>query len=123
MREQQKSGLRPPQTKEELERNPPSVHPLVRTHPETGRNSVYAGGFTIGIVDMPDAEARELLDWIERFVTQPRFVYRHRWRLHDLVFWDNRSAMHLATVHPESMRRHMHRTTIKGDTPVLRHTG
>lgn len=112
-------GLRPPQTQAERDRNPPVSHPLVRTHPETGRRALYAGGFTVGIEGMPDREALELLDWIERWVTQARFVHRHRWHLHDLVFWDNRCAMHLASSYPESMRRHMHRTTIAGDAPYL----
>ena len=115
-----KQGIRPPQTKEELDRNPPSNHPMVRTHPETGKNAIYAGGFTIGVEGMPDAEAMELLDWVEKHSTQPKFVHRHKWRLNDLVFWDNRRAMHLATVYPPEMRRHMHRTTVKGNAPFLR---
>lgn len=114
-----KQGLRPPQTEEERNRNPPATHPLVRTHPETGRRALYAGGFTTGIEGLPDDEAFALLDWIERWVTAPRFVHRHRWRLHDMVFWDNRRAMHLATTYPETMRRHMHRTTVAGDQPFL----
>ncbi len=112
-------GLRAPQTDEEKRRNPPVTHPLVRTHPETGRPALYAGGFTIGIEGMPDPEAMALLEWIEQWVTRPDFVHRHRWRLHDLVFWDNRCAMHLATTYPETQRRHMHRTTLKGDAPYL----
>ena len=115
-----RQGLRPPQTQEERDRNPPVSHPMVRTHPETGRRALYAGGFTISIEGMPDAEAVELLDWVERWATQPRFVHRHAWRLHDVVFWDNRCAMHLASNYPETMRRHMHRTTIAGDAPYCR---
>jgi len=118
-REQKKAGLRPPQTKEEQERNPPVEHPMVRTHPETGRKAIYAGGFTVGVAGMPEDEASALLDWVETHVTQPHCVYRHKWRLHDLVFWDNRCAMHHATEFPEHMRRHMHRTTVKGDAPFF----
>lgn len=114
-----RAGLRPPQSKEERDRNPPTAQPMVRTHPETGRRALYAGGFTIGVEGMPEAEAMALLDETERWATQPRFVHRHRWRLHDLVFWDNRRVMHLATVYPEDEPRHMHRTTVKGDAPYL----
>lgn len=114
-----RQGLRPPQTEEERRRNPPATHPLVRTHPETGRPALYAGGFTIGISGMPDDEAMRLLEWIEQWVTRPEFVYRHCWRLRDIVFWDNRCVMHFATPYPEAQRRHMHRTTIKGDAPYL----
>jgi taurine dioxygenase len=118
-REQQRSGLRPAQSRAENDRNPPVEHPLVRTHPETGRRALYAGGFTVGISGVSDDDGRALLEWIEQWVTRPEFVHRHKWRLHDLVFWDNRCAMHCATPYPETMRRHMHRTTIKGDAPFL----
>jgi taurine dioxygenase len=114
-----RAGLRPPQSQEERDRNPPVAQPMVRTHPETGRRALYIGGFTIGIEGMEDGEAVALLDELERWATQPRFVHRHQWRLHDLVFWDNRCAMHLATLYPPEERRHMHRTTVKGDAPFL----
>lgn len=118
-REQQNVGIRPPQTKEEQDRNPPVEHPMIRTHPETGEPAIYAGGFAIRVKDVSEEESRELLAWVEQWVTQPKYVYRHRWRLHDLVFWDNRRAMHHATDYPGDQRRHMHRTTVKGDAPFL----
>jgi taurine dioxygenase len=114
-----KAGLRPPMSKEEFERNPPLSHPLVRTHPETGRRCLYSGGFTIGIEGMAEDDALALLDALERHATQPRFVHRHSWRLHDLVFWDNRRVMHHAFDYPEGETRHMHRTTVKGTAPYL----
>ncbi len=118
-REQEKSGMRPAQTREEQDRNPPVEHPMIRTHPESGEPALYAGGFAVRVAGLSDSESTELLDWVEKWVTQPKYVYRHRWKLHDLVFWDNRRAMHHATVYPEEQRRHMHRTTVKGDAPFL----
>jgi taurine dioxygenase len=116
-RESEKYGVRPPQTKEEQERNPPVEHPMIRVHPETGEPAIYAGGFAVRVKDVSEDESRELLDWVEKWVTQPKYVYRHCWKLHDLVFWDNRRVMHHATEYPEHMRRHMHRTTVRGDAP------
>ena len=118
-RESQKYGVRPAQTQEEQDRNPPVEHPMIRTHPETGEPALYAGGFAVRVKDVPGDESQALLDWVEKWVTQAKYVYRHRWRLHDLVFWDNRRAMHHATEYPEQQRRHMHRTTVKGDAPYL----
>ena len=114
-RESAKAGMRPQQTKEEQDRNPPVEHPMIRTHPETGEPAIYAGGFVVSIKNAPE----ELLAWVNDWVAQPKYVYRHKWRLHDLVFWDNRRVMHHATPYPESQRRHMHRTTIKGSAPYL----
>jgi len=114
-RESAKAGMRPQQTKEEQDRNPPVEHPMIRTHPETGEPAIYAGGFVVSIKNAPE----ELLAWVNDWVAQPKYVYRHKWRLHDLVFWDNRRVMHHATPYPETQRRHMHRTTIKGSAPYL----
>ena len=114
-RESAKAGMRPQQTKEEQDRNPPVEHPMIRTHPETGEPAIYAGGFVVSIKNAPE----ELLTWVNDWVAQPKYVYRHKWRLHDLVFWDNRRVMHHATPYPESKRRHMHRTTVKGSAPYL----
>jgi len=114
-RESAKAGMRPQQTKEEQDRNPPVEHPMIRTHPETGEPAIYAGGFVVSIKNAQE----ELLTWLNDWVAQPKYVYRHKWRLHDLVFWDNRRVMHHATPYPESQRRHMHRTTVSGSAPYL----
>ena len=119
-RESAKAGMRPAQTKEEQDRNPPVEHPMIRTHPETGEPAIYAGGFAVSIKGFSSEEGEKLLNWVERWVTQPQYVYRHKWRLHDLVFWDNRRVMHHATPYPENQRRHMHRTTLRGDAPFYR---
>lgn len=110
---------RPPLTPEQRAKTPPVEHPLVRTHPVTSRKALYVNpGFTTGIVGMPREESQPILDFLFRHATRPEFVYRHKWRIHDLIFWDNRCTMHYAlSDYDFSVRRHMHRTTIAGDVP------
>ena len=111
-------GLNEPITPEQLARTPPVIHPLVREHPETGRKSLFLSpGFTTGIVGMTREESAALLDFLADHASQPRFVYRHAWRPNDIVFWDNRTLMHYAIndYDYEKDRRHMHRTTIRGE--------
>ena len=107
---------------EQKDRVPPVAHPLFRTHPETGRKSVFANPqHTIGIEGMDDSESRPLLDRLFDHCAQARFTFRHKWRAGDLVFWDNRCALHIADlsrVGDPAYQRHMHRTTIMGDRPV-----
>ena len=99
----------------------PSVHPAVRTHPESGRNAIYLSeSLTRQLEGMSIEQSRPLIKEICDFATQPRFVYQHRWRCGDLVFWDNRSAMHRATpFDDQKYQRVMHRTTLQGDKPFL----
>ena len=98
------------------------LQPMVRTHPETGRQALYVSPrFTIGIADMDDAEAQPLLDRLFEIMLEPRFRYRHTWRDGDLVVWDNRCLNHQACGGyslPDTRR--MHRTTIRGDKPFYR---
>jgi taurine dioxygenase len=97
---------------------PEISHPLVRTHPETGRKALYLSpGLTLGIEGLNEA-GQALLKMLNEHATQPAFTYRHRWKLHDVLFWDNRCTIHLATGYDPQYTRHMHRTTIKGDRPV-----
>ena len=99
-------------------RVPEVSHPLVRTHPETGRKALYLSpGLTVGIEGLNEA-GQALLKMLNEHATQPAFTYRHRWQLHDVLFWDNRRTIHLATAYDPQYTRHMHRTTIKGDSPV-----
>jgi taurine dioxygenase len=98
---------------------PPVNHPVVRAHPITGRGALFVSeGFTTRINELDDAESRSLLDRLFAHSVEPRFIYRHAWKPHDLVFWDNRSTMHLATGCPASERRTLYRTTVRGDRPV-----
>ncbi|MEO6386812.1 MAG: TauD/TfdA family dioxygenase [Croceibacterium sp.] len=96
---------------------PPVVHPLVRTMPY-GRKALYVGGHCIGIEGMDDAEGAALVDELYAHATQDKYVFRHQWRQHDLVIWDNRCTMHAATpLLSNQYRRDMRRTTINESGP------
>jgi len=101
--------------KENRRLNPPVCQPLVRAHPETGREALYIGESARAFEGMTPAESKPLLDFLIRHATQPRFVYRHRWQAGDLLVWDNRSTIHLALGdYDPSEVRQMERTTVKG---------
>lgn len=112
-------GIRRPQlTAEQLAEVRTVEHPVVRTHPETGRKGLFVNeNFTTHIVGVPEEESRQILAELFAHSARPEFVYRHQWQPNDLLFWDNRSLIHLATGCPNHLRRRMHRTTIQGDAP------
>ena len=113
-----RSPWRPKLTQEQLDQVQPTVHPVVRTHPETGRKALFVSEhFTTRILGLPEADSRALLDELFALSTRPEHVYRHAWQPHDMVFWDNRSVMHLAAGTPDHLRRKLYRTTIEGDVP------
>jgi taurine dioxygenase len=113
-----RSPWRPPLSAAQLAQVQPVQHPIVRTHPETGRKALFVSEhFTTRIVGLPESESRELLTELFAHSVRPEHVYRHRWQPHDMVFWDNRSVMHLAGGCPDHMRRRLNRTTIEGDAP------
>jgi taurine dioxygenase len=96
----------------------PVVHPIVRTHPETGRKALFVSEhFTTRILGVSEGKSHDLLSALFAHSVQPEHLYRHRWLPHDMVFWDNRSVMHLATGCPDDQRRKLYRTTIEGDVP------
>jgi alpha-ketoglutarate-dependent 2,4-dichlorophenoxyacetate dioxygenase len=98
---------------------PPVSQAVVRTHPATGRKSLYLGSHASHILGRPVEEGRALLRELLEFATQPQFVYRHVWRQHDLVMWDNRCALHRGRPWDERRyRRVMHRTTVAGAGPT-----
>ena len=89
------------------------THPLVPAHPETGRRGFYSTlGYIIGIGGMAQDQAIALLQELQAWQSDERFVYRHRWEPGMLVMWDNRSVLHRATGGYEGYRRELHRTTI-----------
>ena len=94
-------------------------HPLIRTHPVSGRKGLYLSPrFTIGIEGMDDDEAQPLLDLLFEHVIQEGNIYRHKWRLGDFVFWDNRSVNHRACGgYAMDDIRLLHRTSTRGDQP------
>ena len=98
---------------------PQFVHPVIRTHPETGRKAIYVNRLmTEHIVDMDKGESDEILDILHAHLEQPQFVHEHVWRPGDLLMWDNRCTLHARTDFDPKERRKLRRMTIKGDRPV-----
>jgi len=113
-----RSPWRPALTQAQIDEVRPVVHPVVRTHPETGRKALFVSEhFTTRIVGLPEDESRDLLDELFARSVALGLIYRHRWQPHDIVFWDNRSVLHLAAGTPDHIRRKLYRTTIEGSTP------
>ena len=92
---------------------------LVRTHPVTGRTSLYLSSHAGAIIGRPMPEARVLLRDLTEHATQPAFVYVHRWRPWDFVMWDNRQMMHRVRRYDATQPRDMRRTTVAGDAPTV----
>jgi taurine dioxygenase len=99
--------------------NPPVSHPVIRTHPVSGRKGLFVqDGFTTRINELKTAESRALLAMLYAHSVKPEFVVRWKWRLGDVAFWDNRVTQHYATDDYRPARRVMNRATIVGDRPV-----
>jgi len=113
-----KNPWRPKLSQAQIDQVAPAVQPVVRTHPETGRKALFVSEhFTTRIVGLEQQESDELLADLFAHSVKPGLVYRHQWKPYDLVFWDNRSLMHLAAGTPDHLRRKLFRTTIEGDKP------
>ncbi|MGA7265805.1 MAG: TauD/TfdA family dioxygenase [Stellaceae bacterium] len=110
---------RPKLTAEQLAETPDIAHPIVRTHPYTGRKSLYVtAGECGGIEGMPQDEAIDLIAELDAHCVRPEFLYRHKWQVGDLLVWDNATSMHLAICdYALRQRRLMHRTTVIGTVP------
>ncbi|MDB5476303.1 MAG: alpha-ketoglutarate-dependent taurine dioxygenase [Phenylobacterium sp.] len=93
-------------------------HPLVRTHPVTGRKALFISPvYTVGVEGMTREEGAAILGYLFQHMTQDAFIYRHRWRPRMLLMWDNRCTMHFAEGGYDGHLRVMHRTTVAGDVP------
>ncbi len=115
---QKRNPWRPELTQAQIDAVPPVAHPIVRTHPETGRQALFVSEhFTTRVLGVPEDESRALLAELFAHTTRSEFVHRHQWQPGDMVFWDNRSLMHLAGGTPDHLRRRLNRTTIEGDAP------
>jgi len=107
-------------TEDERAATPPVAQRLVRTHPGSGRKTLYLASHASHIVGWPVEQGRTLLAELTVFSTQPRFVYQHRWQLNDLVIWDNRCTMHRGRPYDDAgCRRDMRRTTVGDVTSTL----
>ena len=96
-----------------------AVHPLVRTHDETGAESLFVNpGFTSHIDGFDADESRWILEPLYRHATRPEYIYRHQWQPHDVLVWDNRSLMHYAIADYGDAPRYLERTTCIGGRPV-----
>ena len=101
------------------EKYPPSPQRLVRRHPRSGRKTLYLSAHASHIVGWPIADGRLLLVDLNTHATQPAFVYSHKWRVGDLVIWDNRCTMHRGRPHDESQPRDLRRATTLDDGSTL----
>ena len=94
-------------------------HPVIRTHPETGRKALYVNvAHTAGIVGMTDEESAPLLEFLFKHQVKPEFTCRFAWTPNAIAFWDNRCAQHNPVNDYHGFRRVMHRITLQGDKPV-----
>lgn len=107
------------ETVSDLTQVPGARQPLVRIHPETGRKALFLGRrINSYIIGLPIEESERLLDYLWEHATQEKFTWRQDWRVGDLVWWDNRCAMHRRDAFAPNTSRLMHRTQLKGDRPV-----
>lgn len=105
---------------EDMARMPDVIHPMVRTHPVTGRKALYLNPNRMeNVVGLERSESDALLDEVTAHAIQPKYQYRHKWRQGDIVIWDNRCTMHKANAdYPEGSRRFMLRVIVEGTVPV-----
>ncbi|MPY74797.1 MAG: TauD/TfdA family dioxygenase [Alphaproteobacteria bacterium] len=113
------SGTSPATAAQRRER-PPVTHPLVRTHPETGRKSLYIGVHVSHVAGLPESESKALIAELTRHIGKPEFLYTHRWEKGDVVMWDNRALHHRALANYEiaAHPRVLNRTVVVGTRPV-----
>lgn len=107
-------------TEEQQQETPDVAHPIIREHPKSGRKCIYVSdGPSVGVVGMSKEESRRLIRELIDHCTRPEFVYVHKWKMGDLVVWDNCSSLHRANSKDYALpyRRRMHRVTVNGTVP------
>ena len=108
-----------PLTEEQRRAKPPVDHPVVRTHPETGRKCLYLGDHAEYIVGRPYEEGRAMIEELNALAVHPDLTYEHRWRMRELLIWDNRCVMHRATAYDAANQgRVIRRCTVLGEVPA-----
>lgn len=112
-----KGSPRPRLTEGQKASKPPVIHPMVVRHPHTGRKCLYCDpGYTVRVLGLAEAESAALLRELFAFQTQEQFLYRHKWRVGDVLMWDNIATIHMATGgYADHEHRLMHRTQVLGD--------
>jgi taurine dioxygenase len=107
-------------TRAQIDATPDIGHPVVRAHPHTGRKALYVfEGECVAIEGMPEEEGQEIIRELTAHCIQPKFIYRHKWQVGDVVMWDNAASLHLAIAdYSLPQRRLLHRVTIEGDIPI-----
>jgi taurine dioxygenase len=110
---------RAPLTEAQKQLTPDVHHPIVRTHPATGRKSLFIGtGTVFSVSGMDPADGKAMVDDLVEFATQERFVHAHVWKEGDLLMWDNRNTLHTGTLFEDAKyKRHIHRMMVTGDKP------
>ena len=113
------SGQRKPLTPDQEAKTPDVAHPIVRTHPFTGKKCLFVNeGYTAGIADMQNPEGDALMQQLIEHSIKQEFIYRHQWHVGDFLLWDNCSVQHQAVPdYKLPLRRHMERTTLVGTAP------
>ena len=108
-----------PLTEEQRRARPPVDHPVVRTHPQTGRKCLYLGDHAEYIVGMPYEEGRALIEELNALAIHPDLTYEHRWKARELLIWDNRCVLHRATAYDAAHQgRVIRRATVLGEVPA-----
>ncbi len=103
---------------EAVAKHPPVQHPVIRTHPVSGRKALFVNeGFTTRIVELSEKESHAVLELLYAHATKPEFQVRWRWQPNDVAIWDNRVTQHYANADYYPARRIMHRATVLGDQP------
>ena len=108
-------------SRHENDTRPSAVHPVIRTHPVSGKQGIFVNGsFTTHIVGMKPKESKAVLQFLYEHIDTPEYHVRFQWEVDSIAFWDNRSTQHRAVADYFPQTRTMHRVTVNGDAPFYR---